>query len=94
MTVQPIPEGYHSITPYLIIKGAANAIEFYQKAFGATEFMRLDGPGGSVAHAELQIGDSRVMLGDECPEIGDRHSTWRLAQNFLQRVGGLLSGHA
>jgi len=69
MTVQPIPEGYHSITPYLIIKGAANAIEFYQNAFGATEFMRLDGPGGSVAHAELQIGDSRIMLGDECPDM-------------------------
>ncbi len=69
MAVQPIPDGYHSITPYLILKGAANAIEFYQKAFGAAEFMRLDGPGGSVAHAEIQIGDSRIMLADECPDM-------------------------
>jgi PhnB protein len=69
MAVQPIPEGYHSVTPYLIVKGASSAIEFYQKAFGATEFMRLDGPGGSVAHAEIQIGDSRIMLADECAEM-------------------------
>ncbi len=68
MTVQPIPDGYHSITPYLIIKGAAQAIEFYQKAFGATEIMRLEGPGGTLGHAEIQIGDSRIMMADEHPE--------------------------
>ncbi len=56
MAVRPIPEGYHSITPYLIVKGGAAAIEFCQKAFDATELMRLDGPGGSVAHAEIRIG--------------------------------------
>jgi PhnB protein len=70
MTVQPIPEGYHSVTPYLIVKGATSAIDFYKKAFDATEVMRLDGPNGQIMHAELQIGDSRVMLADECPEMG------------------------
>lgn len=69
MSVQPIPEGYHSVTPYLIVKGAADAILFYQKAFGASELMRLDGPGDQLMHAELQIGSSRVMLADECPDM-------------------------
>ncbi len=67
--VRPIPEGYHSITPYLIVKGGADALAFYQKAFGAVEFFRMEGPGGTVGHAELQIGDSRVMLADECPQM-------------------------
>jgi PhnB protein len=70
MAVQPIPPGYHSVTPYLIVRGAARAIEFYRKAFGATEEVRLDGPGGAVMHAEVQIGDSRVMLADEHPAMG------------------------
>jgi PhnB protein len=68
--VKPIPEGYHSVTPYLCCKDAAAAIEFYKKAFGATEVMRMGDPGGKVGHAELQIGDSRVMLADEFPEMG------------------------
>ena len=68
----PIPTGYHSVTPYLIVKGAARAIEFYQQAFGATELMRMDGPGGSIGHAEIRIGDSPVMLADEHPEMGFR----------------------
>lgn len=68
--VKPIPEGYHSVTPYLIVKGAAAAIDFYKKAFNATEILRMDGPGGSVMHAELQIGDSRIMLADEQPAMG------------------------
>jgi PhnB protein len=63
--VQPIPEGYHTLTPYLAIRGAANAIEFYKKAFGAKERMRMEGPGGSIGHAEIMIGDSVVMLADE-----------------------------
>jgi PhnB protein len=63
--VKPIPEGYHSITPYLSIKGASDAIAFYKKAFGAEELVRMPMPDGSVAHAELQIGDSRLMLADE-----------------------------
>jgi len=65
MPVKPIPEGYHSVTPYLMVKGASRAIDFYKKVFGATEIMRMPGPGGSVAHAEIQIGDSRIMLADE-----------------------------
>ena len=65
MAVKPIPEGYHSVTPYLIVKGAARAIEFYKQAFGATELMRFPGPNSTVMHAEIKIGDSVVMLADE-----------------------------
>jgi uncharacterized glyoxalase superfamily protein PhnB len=68
--VQPIPAGYHTVTPYLVCRGAASAIDFYKRAFGAKEKMRMPGPDGKVAHAELQIGDSRLMLGDESPEMG------------------------
>jgi PhnB protein len=67
--VKPIPEGYHSVTPYLILSGAGDAIAFYKKALGAEEVMRLADPGGKVHHAEISIGDSRVMLADEHPEI-------------------------
>ena len=66
--VKAIPEGYHSVTPYLCLGGAADAIEFYRKAFGATELFRMQAPGGKVGHAEIQIGDSRIMLADEHPE--------------------------
>lgn len=69
--VKPIPEGYHSVTPYLIIKGAADAIEYYKKAFGATELFRMD-HGGKIGHAEIKIGDSPIMLADEFPEMGHR----------------------
>ena len=68
-TVKPIPEGYHAVTPYLIIKGAADALEFYKKAFGATELFRMAQPDGKIGHAEIQIGDSRIMLADEHPEM-------------------------
>jgi PhnB protein len=67
--VKPIPDGYHSITPYLIIKGAADAIDFYKKAFGATELFRME-HNGQIGHAELKIGDSPIMLADEQPEMG------------------------
>jgi len=67
--VKPIPEGYHNITPYLVIKGAAAAIDFYKQAFGATEIMRMPQPDGRVGHAELKFGDSVVMLADEYPEM-------------------------
>lgn len=70
MAVRPIPEGYHSVTSYLIVSGAARAIDFYKKAFGATEVMRLASPDGKVGHAEIQIGDTRIMLADEFPEMG------------------------
>jgi PhnB protein len=68
---KPIPEGYHSLTPYLSIKGASSALSFYKKAFGAEEIYRLDMPDGRVGHAELQIGDSKIMLADEMPEMAD-----------------------
>jgi PhnB protein len=68
--VKPIPDGYRSITPYLFIKGAAKAIDFYKKVFGATERMIMPGPNGRIGHAELEIGDSLVMLADEHPEVG------------------------
>ena len=65
---KPIPEGYHAVTPYLICKDATKAIEFYKRALGAKELMRFDAPAGGIAHAELQIGDSHVMLADESPD--------------------------
>lgn len=70
--VKPIPEGYHSLTPYLIVKGGARAIDFYREAFGAKELFRMAQPDGRIGHAELQIGDSKVMLADEHPEMGAR----------------------
>ncbi len=66
-SVRAIPEGYHSITPALTCKNAAKAIDYYKEVFQAKEINRMEGPGGMVAHAELQIGDSRLMLGDEFP---------------------------
>lgn len=68
--VKPIPDGYHSVTPYLIVKGAAAAIEFYKKVFAAAEIMRMPGPDGKIGHAEIRIGDSAVMLADEHPDMG------------------------
>lgn len=70
--VKPVPEGYHSITPYLMVRGASGAIEFYKNVFGAEELSRMDAPGGMVGHAELKIGDSRIMLSDEFPEMGGK----------------------
>src|ERR1017187_7880393 len=65
--VTPIPEGYHTLTVYLIVRDAAAAIDFYKRAFGATENLRMPGPDGKIGHAELKIGDSMVMLADEAP---------------------------
>ena len=72
MAVKPIPEGYHSITPYLIVNGAANALDFYKQAFGAQELFRMADPSGKIGHAEIKIGDSPIMLADEFPEMGFR----------------------
>jgi PhnB protein len=70
--VNYIPEGYNNVTPYLVIKGAAKAIDYYKSVFGATVAVRMDGPGGTVGHAELQIGNSRIMLADENLQMGNR----------------------
>jgi PhnB protein len=81
--VAPIPPGYHTVTPYIVCRGAARAIEFYKKAFGAKERLRMDAPNGAIAHAELQIGDSVLMLGDEQPQMG---------ATAPETVGGTASG--
>jgi len=73
--VSHIPEGYNSVTPYLIIKDAARAIDYYKKVFGATEVFRMPMPDGKVGHAELQIGNSRIMLADENPGMGQGHAS-------------------
>ena len=72
MAVQPIPEGYPRVTPYLSIAGAADAIDFYCKILGASERMRMDGPDDSIGHAELDLGGSVIMLADESPEVGNK----------------------
>ncbi len=71
-SVKPIPSGYHTATPYLTIKGAASAIDFYKKAFGATELFRMPGPDGKIMHAEIRIGDSPIMLADESAASGSQ----------------------
>jgi PhnB protein len=70
VSVNHTPDGYHTATPYLIVKGADAAIEFYKKVFGATEVMRMAGPDGTIMHAEVKIGDSMIMLGEENPQWG------------------------
>jgi PhnB protein len=72
MSVSHTPAGYHTATPYLIVKGAAAAIEFYKAVFGATEVVRMAGPDGTVMHAEIKIGDSFVMLAEENPHWGGK----------------------
>jgi uncharacterized glyoxalase superfamily protein PhnB len=79
---QPIPKGYHIITPSIVVRGAAQAIEFYKKAFGAKERSRMPGPNGKLLHAEIKIGDSIIMLSDEMPTMG---------ANSPQTVGGTSS---
>jgi PhnB protein len=72
MGTKPIPEGYHTLTPYLAVDDAAQAIEYYKKVFGAKERMRMEAPGGKIGHAELEIGDSMVMLSDPFPQASTR----------------------
>jgi PhnB protein len=85
MPVSPIPAGYHSVTPYLYVKSSADAIEFYKKAFDAVETVRLIMSDGSVAHAEIKIGDSHLMLADENPDWGNKSPL---------TLGGVSSGFA
>ncbi|MGH8493004.1 MAG: VOC family protein [Moraxellaceae bacterium] len=70
--IKAVPDGYDSVTPYLVVRGAAKAIVFYEKAFGAVERLRLPAPGGGIGHAELKIGNSIIMLADEFPDMGAR----------------------
>jgi PhnB protein len=70
MAAKPIPDGYHSVTPYLIVRNAARALDYYKQAFGATELVRMNAPEGKIGHAEVRIGDSVVMLADEFPGWG------------------------
>jgi PhnB protein len=71
-TVKPIPDGYHTATPYLIVDGAAKALDYYKNAFGAHEMFRMPGPNNKIMHAEIKIGDSVIMLADEFPQMGHR----------------------
>ncbi len=73
--VSYIPKGYSTVTPYLVIRGAAQAIEYYKKVFDATETVRMAGPDGKIGHAELKIGDSHIMLADENPSMGQGHTS-------------------
>ncbi|HEV2986885.1 MAG TPA: VOC family protein [Candidatus Angelobacter sp.] len=73
--VSHIPQGFNTVSPYLIVKDAAHAIEYYKKVFGATEVMRMEQPNGKIGHAELKIGNSMVMLADENPSMGQGHSS-------------------
>ena len=84
MSAKPIPEGYHSVTPYLAVEDASAAIEFYKRAFGATERVKMHGPDGKIAHAELEIGDSLVMLSDPFEQ-----STLRSPKELGGATGGI-----
>ncbi|MGH8242173.1 MAG: VOC family protein [Steroidobacteraceae bacterium] len=72
MPTKAIPVGYHSVTPYLVMRDAARAIDFYKRALGAKELFRFDAPGGKIGHAEIKVGDSVIMLADEMPDMGYR----------------------
>jgi len=80
---KPIPQGFRSVTPYLTLNDAARALDFYKRAFGAQEVMRMDAPGGKIGHAEIKIGDSMIMLADEMPSSGTRSP---------QSLGGTTAG--
>ena len=86
MAVAPIPPGYATVTPYLIIRGAAKAIDFYKRAFGATELFRLDGPDDTIGHAEIKIGDSPIMLADGMPDYRDPLTLGGTAVSFMVYV--------
>jgi PhnB protein len=75
MAVKPIPDGYHTVTPYLVVLGGAKALDFYKKAFGAVELFRMPMPDGRIGHAEIRIGDSNIMLADENPQMGAKSAT-------------------
>lgn len=80
--VNPVPQGYHSITPYLIVKDAKKALDFYQRAFGAKELYRMETPEGHIGHCEFQIGDSKIMMADEFPGMGATAPAGESARGF------------
>jgi PhnB protein len=82
-TVSPVPQGYHSLTPALTCKDAARAIDFYKEAFGATEVMRMAGPGGGIGHAELRIGDSVIFVSDEFPGMSAAPAPGALPSSYV-----------
>jgi PhnB protein len=94
--ISVVPKGYNSVTPYLIVESASKAIEFYKKVFGAKEMMRMEHPGGKVGHAELKIGDAKIMLADVCPEM-DAHSPQRFGGSpisiylYIKDVDGVVN---
>ena len=86
MAVAPIPPGYSSVTPYLIVRGAAKAIDFYKRAFGAVELFRFDGPDGTLGHAEIKIGNSPIMLADGMSDYPDPLTLGGSAVSFMVYV--------
>lgn len=75
--VKPVPDGYHTVTPHIMLDDCGNAIDFYKTAFGAKEVLRMGGPGGKIVHAEVQVGDSRVMMNDEMPPMPGQPGTYK-----------------
>ena len=88
--VKPVPDGYHSVTPHLVVRGAAKALAFYQKAFGAEEMLRMPGPEGKIVHAEMKVGDSIVMLSDEFPAQGPQDEGAKSPESLKGTTGGLM----
>src|SRR5919109_2991570 len=78
---KPIPDGYHTVTPHFVVDECARAIDFYAKAFGAKELMRMPGPGGKITHAEIKVGDSVVMLNDEMPPMPGQPGVYKSPKN-------------
>lgn len=87
---KPIPDGYHSVTPHLVVRGAAKALAFYGKAFGAEEQLRMASPDGKILHAEMRIGDSVVMLADEFPPQGPQDAGALAPESLKGTTGGLM----
>jgi PhnB protein len=87
--VKPIPDGYHTITPQIVLDDCAGAIDFYKKAFGAEELLRMPGPGGKIVHAEIRIGDSVVMMSDEMPPMPGQPGTYKPPRSAGLSTGAL-----
>ena len=88
-TVKPIPDGYHSVTPQLVLDDSAKAIDFYKEAFGAEEILRMPGPGGKIVHAEIRVGDSIIMMSDEMPAMANQPGTYKSPKSAGLSTGAL-----